>query len=113
MNKDYEEQLEVIRKARIGIRANDILFVLCVFAALLLSLAKIFSLDIFPVLIPIVGLLILGVIQMREQVRDVARMPCPRCQEPFGWSGSTYLLTLSDLACQNCGLDLYFKKERK
>ncbi len=40
-----------------------------------------------------------------------ARLPCPKCKEPFG-SNSNFILGPGPDWCQNCGLGLY-KKNRE
>ena len=45
-------------------------------------------------------------IRVYSRIRDAARIPCPRCGEPFG-SDWEYPLGVGSTHCQNCDLPLH------
>jgi hypothetical protein len=112
MNQNYETGLQAIQEARAGVKPTGVPFVLCLCAALLLLVfGKGLYIESSPVFILILSLLVPGAIQTTLSRRVAARIPCPRCNRPFGWT-SHWPLSRRVFACQNCGLQMYNGKTK-
>ena len=104
MNEEYEEGLRAIGEARASIRLKGIAFISSsVAASLFLLYVPILRNLSFPVFVLILLLLIPSAIQQEKKRRAIARIPCPRCHKPFGWTRSM-IGSWNDYSCQNCDL---------
>lgn len=111
MNQDFETELRAIRKARASAGPKGLAFFL---GACGLALAIMFRIGSAVMshleFLFIVLLLLPALIQSIRGRRDVAKIPCPRCHEPYGWS-SNYPPNWEVYECQNCELQLQSEKE--
>jgi hypothetical protein len=91
-----QDELNNIRLARDGINrptARD----------LLIWLPALVATFVFPLIGPAVGFILMYFYWLR--IKEVARMPCPRCGEPFG-SNSRIPFAAGGPTCQSCDLHL-------
>lgn len=100
MTIEYESTLKEIRLKRKEVYQLDFPILLCLALGLVSSL-------VLPTFAPFFGLAAF-VVFYRKLVK-VARMPCPRCNEPFG-TNSNIVLGFGISGCQKCGLALYENK---
>ncbi len=111
MNEDYEAELRVIVKARNSTRpTGGALFLCACSATLLLVFGRGLYVESFSILLLIVLLGLPGCLQVVSKRRYAAKIPCPRCHEPYGWS-SNWPPNLEAYKCKNCGLKLQSEKE--
>ena len=92
-----EQELENIRQVRsvaYKLTAKEFLILL---AGIALSFA-------LPPLAIIVWLVFVYLLYLR--IKYAARIPCPRCKQPFG-SSARVPVAVGGVACQNCDLHLY------
>lgn len=98
-----ERDLENIRQAR------SVVFKLKVKDWLILLIGIALSLMVPPLAISVwLGFVYLLLLR----IKYVARIPCPRCKEPFG-SSARIPIGVGGSACQNCDLHLHLGEEKK
>lgn len=49
---------------------------------------------------------IFAMVVVVQRIQYVAKLPCPKCDEPFG-SNSSFPIGVGSSVCQNCGQHLY------
>jgi len=92
----YQTELDLIFEARQKEYSLSLPMVVC----LVLGFMSNF---IVPLLVPIFGILAFAIFYKRRI--SIARLPCPRCNEPFG-TKSYIILGGSPPECENCHLSL-------
>ena len=96
----YQKELEIIIEARRTDYSLSLPIIVCLTLALISNF-------VFPFLAPIFG--ILAFVFFYKRRISIARLPCPRCHEPFG-TKSVIVLGVGSSECENCKLSLYGEK---
>lgn len=94
---EYEFELQKIKDARNRAYKLNVPILVVLLVGILLSFA-------IPFLAPVTG--IVAFILFYSNIVKVARMPCPKCNSPFG-TNSRIVLGVGVDKCQSCGLPLW------
>jgi len=94
---EYEKELDAIRLSRTTAYRLSLPIVVCLALGIASSI-------MLPFAAPIFGVAAFAIFY--QNLVNVARMPCPKCNAPFG-TDSTIVFGFGTNSCQRCGLSLF------
>jgi|GEM_PF-6971967 len=107
MSDGYDTGRQQIIDARRNVRVTGIPIAILLLGVLILLAGVYLEFSMWVMCLLLIAFVAPGFLSMHRKILEVSKIPCPRCEKPFGWSGSLKMISAADLACRNCNLELY------